>query len=325
MSMDNRSGDPGERSDLPLLSGGVALFDSGIGGLTVLRHFLDRFPGIPYAYLGDTARFPYGTKSRETILRFAREDVLFLKDLEPALIVAACFTVSSQVFPDLGEECNPLPVVGVLDAGARAACRVTKTGSIGVLATEGTIRSGAYPAVIKGIKGEGIRVFGQPCPLFAPLVEEGIIDDPIAKLVAFRYLEPFLTRHKDVDTIILGCTHYPPLKAVLESILPGMHFVDPGFELALELEESGRLRNLEGKEDPVRRFYVTDSPERFVRIGQKLLGHRIGEMPQVLTLPDPPDPARFPEIGPSTTGKGDVRFGVQDATESPEKMGVMGR
>ncbi len=325
MPMDNRSGDSGEKRDLPLLRGGVALFDSGIGGLTVLRHFLDRFPSIPFAYLGDTARFPYGTKSRETILRFAREDVLFLKELEPALIVAACFTVSSQVFPDLGEECQPLPVVGVLDAGARAACRATKSGSIGVLATEGTIRSGAYPSVIRGLAGDGLRVVGQPCPLFAPLVEEGVIDDPIARLVALRYLEPFLTRYKDVDTIILGCTHYPPLKAVLESILPGVLFIDPGFELARELEESGSLRNLESGEDPVRRFYVTDSPERFIRIGQKLLGRSIGETPQVLTLPDPPETGRPSENASETAGKADDRFAARDATGYPERMGVTGR
>lgn len=323
--MDNRSWISEGNLELPMLRGGVALFDSGIGGMTVLRHFLDRFPEIPFAYLGDTARFPYGTKSRETILRFAREDVLFLKELNPALIVAACFTVSSQVFPDLAEECQPLPVVGVLDPGARAACRVTKTGSIGVLATEGTIRSGAYPAMIRSLQGDNIRVIGQPCPLFAPLVEEGVIDDPIARLVALRYLEPFLTQYKDVDTIILGCTHYPPLKSVLELILPGVTFIDPGFELARELEESGRLKNLERRGDPVRRFYVTDSPERFIRIGQNLLGRRIDEVPQVLTLPDPIETERSGGSVPGSSGKGDGRFDVQDATGFPERMGMMGR
>ncbi|MHB1605451.1 MAG: glutamate racemase [Leptospirales bacterium] len=322
--MDRRSWISGDNLDLPLLRGGVALFDSGIGGMTVLRHFLDRFPEIPFAYLGDTARFPYGTKSRETILRFAREDVLFLKELEPALIVAACFTVSSQVFPDLAEECQPLPVVGVLEPGARAACRVTKTGSIGVLATEGTIRSGAYPAMIRSLKGGDVRVVGQPCPLFAPLVEEGVINDPIAKLVALRYLEPFLIQHKDVDTIILGCTHYPPLRAVLESILPGVTFIDPGFELARELEESGRLKNLERAGDPVRRFYVTDSPERFIRIGQNLLGQRIDEVPQVLTLPDPIETERSGKNVQESIVREDGRFDARDATELPERMGMMG-
>lgn len=270
------------------LKGGVALFDSGIGGLTVLRHFLEWFPEVSFAYLGDTARFPYGTKSKETILRFARDDVRFLLDLEPSLIVVACFTVSSQAFPELPRECDPFPVVGVLEAGARAAVRMTKTGSIGVLATEGTIRSGAYPAMIRSLGGEDVRVIGQACPLFAPIVEEGIINDPVARLLALRYLEPFLTGHSGVDTIILGCTHYPPLKPLLEDILPGVSFIDPGLELARELADSGTFPRGSGAPGTTR-FYVTDSPDRFARIGQNLMGRPIGSTPRVLTLPDPPE------------------------------------
>ncbi len=279
-------------TDRDRLGGGVALFDSGIGGLTVLRHFLEWFPGVSFAYLGDTARFPYGTKSKETILRFARDDVRFLMELEPSLIVVACFTVSSQAFPELPRECDPFPVVGVLEAGARAALRMTKTGEIGVLATEGTIRSGSYPALIESMGEKGLRVVGQACPLFAPIVEEGIVNDPVARLLALRYLEPFLTGHSRVDTIILGCTHYPPLKPLLEEILPGVTFIDPGLELARELAEKGILPTASGPAEQETHFYVTDSPDRFARIGQNLMGRPIGAVPSVLTLPEPPELAR---------------------------------
>lgn len=303
---------------------GVAFFDSGVGGLTVLRHFLEVFPGLDCAYLGDMARFPYGTKSRETILRFARENVLFLETLQPSLIVAACFTVSSQVLPDLSREFPRVPVVGVLDAGARAACRLTRSGSIGVLATEGTIASQAYPSVIRSISSDSMRVVGQACPLFAPMVEEGVTDGPVADLVARKYLEPFLKQNGDVDTIILGCTHYPPLRRTLEAILPGVIFVDPGQELAHELRQSGVLSPT-GSGRHERRFYVTDSPERFVRIGENLLGQSIGMLPEVLTLPDPPFWMPFPENGTGVSAKGDAPPDVPDAIGHPRKKEVPDR
>lgn len=306
-------------------NGGVALFDSGVGGLTVLRHFLETFPELDFAYLGDMARFPYGTKSRETILRFARENILFLATLKPSLIVAACFTVSSQVLPDLSLEFPDIPIVGVLDAGARAACRLTRTGSVGVLATEGTISSHAYPAVIGELSGNLVRVYGQACPLFAPMVEEGLTDGLIVELVARKYLEPFLSLYRDVDTIILGCTHYPPLRRTLEAILPDVVFVDPGQELADELRKSGREIGGQRESLPERRFYVTDSPQRFVRIGENLLGYPIREFPEVLTLPDPPVWTPFPETSREFSVKADDRSVAPDATVPPGKREDGGR
>ncbi len=255
------------------MTGGVAFFDSGMGGLSVLRHFLDLIPGVSVSYLGDTARFPYGTKSRETIVRFAREDARFLMQMNPSLIVAACFTVSSQAFEEFSREVSPIPTLGVLEAGARAAVRLTRSGAIGVLATEGTIRSFAYPRMITGLDPDA-QVFGQPCPLFAPLVEEGWVNGPVALAVAREYLAPFLSRYRQVDTMILGCTHYPPLLDVLRSILPHVTFVDPGRELAQEILDRNLLGNV--REDfPETRFFVTDGADRFARIGETLLARPI--------------------------------------------------
>lgn len=309
----------------PRSKGGIALFDSGVGGLTVLRHFWETFPDRDFAYLGDMARFPYGTKSRETILRFARENVLFLQTLHPSLIVAACFTVSSQVLPELSREFPDVPIVGVLEAGARAACRLTRTGSVGVLATEGTISSQAYPAVIGEMTAHAVRVYGQACPLFAPMVEEGVTEGPIAELVARKYLEPFLSVYREVDTIILGCTHYPPLRRTMEAILPDVVFVDPGQELAEELKKAGKTNGYSGNALPERRFYVTDSPKRFVRIGENLLGHPIRELPEVLTLPDPPFLTPFSETSRGFFAKEDGRSAVPDATVPPERREADGR
>ncbi len=258
------------------MSGGIAFFDSGMGGLSVLKHFLERFPGTSVTYLGDTARFPYGTKSRETIVRFAREDARFLAEMKPDLIIAACFTVSSQAFVEFSEEVRPIPTLGVLEAGARVASALTRSGSIGVLATEGTIRSNAYPRLISGID-PAIRVFAQPCPLFAPLVEEGWVSGAVAEAVSMEYLAPFLTKWKSVDTVILGCTHYPPLLPVLQKILPDVTFVDPGYELALEISNRNLVKDHPERHSTMR-FFVTDGVERFLRIGQNLLKRPMGDV-----------------------------------------------
>ncbi|MDA8059844.1 MAG: glutamate racemase [Leptospirillum sp.] len=258
------------------MSGGISFFDSGMGGLSVLKHFLELFPGISVTYLGDTARFPYGTKSRETIVRFAREDARFLAEMKPDLIIAACFTVSSQAFEEFSDEVSPIPTLGVLEAGARVAARLTRSGAIGVLATEGTIRSNAYPRLIAEID-PGIGVFAQPCPLFAPLVEEGWVVGDVAEAVSREYLTPYLTKWKNVDTMILGCTHYPPLLPVLQKILPEVTFIDPGYELAREILN----RNLvsQNPERPATmRFFVTDGVERFSRVGENLLKHPIADV-----------------------------------------------
>jgi glutamate racemase len=256
---------------------GFALFDSGMGGLSVLRHFLELFPGEDFLYLGDMARFPYGTKSREAICRFAVEDADLLVGFRPKTLVAACFTVSSQALDVLVSRYPTLRVVGMVEAGARAALAETRTGHIGVLGTEGTIRSGAYPAILSRIGGGQTRVEGVACPLFAPMVEEGWIDGEIPERIAREYLAPFVEgRLSEVDTLILGCTHYPPLLPMLRRILPHIVFVDPGRELARAEflrhrapapEKSGRIS-----------FLVTDGRERFRRVGQHLLGRPVEDV-----------------------------------------------
>jgi len=260
---------------------GFALFDSGMGGLSVLRHFLELFPGEDFLYLGDMARFPYGTKSRETICRFAIEDADLLAGFRPGTLVAACFTVSSQALDVLVSRFPALRIVGMVEAGARAALAQTRTGHIGVLGTEGTIRSGAYPAILNKIGGSQMRVEGVACPLFAPMVEEGWIDGEIPERIAREYLAPFVEgRLPEVDTIILGCTHYPPLLPMLRRILPGISFVDPGLELA----QAEFLRYLGPPRPGTGRisFLVTDGRERFRRVGQHLLGRPVEDVREIV-------------------------------------------
>jgi glutamate racemase len=259
---------------------GFALFDSGMGGLSVLRHFLDLFPGEDFLYLGDMARFPYGSKSREMIRKFALEDAGFLMEFRPRTLVAACFTVSSQALDDLVAHFAPVRVVGMVEAGAVAALSATRTGRIGVLGTEGTIQSGAYPALLRRLSGKDTDVLSVACPLFAPMVEEGWIDGDIPERVVREYLSPFLTPGSRVDTLILGCTHYPPLLPLLRKILPEVVFIDPGKELALAERSPGEGGTLGGAGQVT--YLVTDGRKRFQSVGQRLLGQPIPEVHEVV-------------------------------------------
>jgi glutamate racemase len=253
-----------------------------MGGLSVLRHFLDLFPREQFLYLGDMARFPYGSKSRETIRRFALEDAGFLMEFRPGTLVAACFTVSSQALEDLVGHCAPVRVVGMVEAGAVAALSVTRTGRIGVLGTEGTVQSGAYPAVLKRLSGRDTDVLSVACPLFAPMVEEGWIDGDIPERIVRTYLSPFLSPESGIDTIILGCTHYPPLLPLFRKVLPEVVFIDPGRELA---QAERALRGGESKSRAGGVTYlVTDGRTRFQNVGQRLLGQSIPEVHEV-TIP----------------------------------------
>ena len=257
-----------------------ALFDSGMGGLSVLRHFLELFPEEDFLYLGDMARFPYGSKSREAICRFAVEDAGLLSRYRPVTLVAACFTVSSQALDILVSRFPEIRVVGMVEAGARAALAMTRTGHVGVLGTEGTIRSGAYPAIFQRLGGQETNVFGISCPLFAPMVEEGWIDGEIPERVAREYLAPFVEgRTPEVDTIILGCTHYPPLLPMLRRILPHITFIDPGRELAQAELLRSKPRTGQGKGHVS--FFVTDGRERFMRVGQHLLGRPVEDVREI--------------------------------------------
>jgi len=252
----------------------IGVFDSGVGGLTVLKEILKALPHEGIVYLGDTARVPYGIRSREMVTRYSFDNTDFLLTKGIKLLTIACNTASSVSLEAIRKRL-PIPVIGVVGPGAKAAVSVTRNGRIGVIGTEATIRSSAYMEKIKEIDGS-VEVFGLPCPLFVSLAEEGFTDDDIALMVARRYLEDL--RGRGIDTLVLGCTHYPLLKGVISKVMgASVTLIDSAVETANEVKET--LKSLEiqnvSEEEPLRVYYVTDSPERFVRIGERFLGQRI--------------------------------------------------
>lgn len=260
----------------------IGIFDSGVGGLTVLRAVRERLPHEDTIYLGDTARVPYGTKSPATVERYALEDAAFLESKGVKLIIVACNTASALAGERLRREFK-LPLLSVIGPGARAAVRATRSGRIGVIATEATIESGAYENYIHEAGGERqLSVYSHSCPLFVPLVEEGETDSEIARLVAQKYLIPL--RDQAIDTLVLGCTHYPLLKKLIaETMGNEVRLVDSAEATASEVEnllrECGLLNDREGRGEG--RFYVTDAARRFTRIATQFLGEAIAHIEAV--------------------------------------------
>jgi len=254
----------------------IGVFDSGIGGLTVLKEIINELPDEDTVYLGDTARVPYGIRSPETVIRYSLENARFLFSKDIKLLVIACNT-SSSISLDTIKNSIPIPSIGVIEPGAKAAVQATRNKKIGVIGTEATIRSNSYTKAIKAID-ENIDVFGLSCPLFVPLVEEGWTKGDIVTMVAKRYFEEIRYKEKEIDTLVLGCTHYPLLKKVIAGIMgEEVKLIDSGVETAHEIKtllKSVGL-NREKKGIPLREFYVTDSPERFLKVGEKFLGQKI--------------------------------------------------
>jgi glutamate racemase len=249
----------------------IGIFDSGIGGLTVFKEIVAKLPEENIIYLGDTARVPYGIRSAETVTRYSFENTNFLLSQEIKMLVVACNTATAISLEAVKKE-FPLPVIGVLEPGARAAVASTKTRKVGVIGTEATINSGAYERAIKRLAPE-VEVTSRACPLFVQLAEEGWTDNDVAELVAGKYLLPF--RETGIDTLVLGCTHYPLLKAVIgRAVGPGITLIDSATETAMEVAEV--LEKLKwrgsGKGEGTRKFYVTDTPARFELIGKRFLG-----------------------------------------------------
>ena len=249
----------------------IGIFDSGIGGLTVLKELMTALPRENTIYLGDTARVPYGIRSPETVTRYSFENTKFLLSQEIKMLVVACNTASAISLAAVQKE-FPLPVIGVLEPGARAAVAATRVRRVGVIGTEATIGSGAYERAIRQID-PAIEVYSQACPLFVPLVEEGWFDNDVTELVARRYLDPL--RAKSIDTLVLGCTHYPLLKPVIGKVMgEGISLIDSATETAREVSDVLAKLNWQrpGTEAAERQYYVTDTPTRFEKIGKLFLG-----------------------------------------------------
>ncbi len=258
----------------------IGVFDSGIGGLTVVKALIEDLPAESIVYFGDTARVPYGTKSKGTIVKFSLENVEFLLRFDVKCIVIACNTSSSWALPTLRKYFK-VPIIGVIRPGALAAARQTKNKRVGVIGTTATINSGAYEAAIHRIDPT-IRVFSQRCPLFVPLVEEGWLNGTVSRTVADRYLERL--KQQRIDTLILGCTHYPLLMPTLRWVLgPLVALVDSAKQTASEVRGvlTGADALCHGAARARYRFFVTDEPHHFGELGHRFLGQVLSSVEQV--------------------------------------------
>ena len=251
----------------------IGLFDSGIGGLTVLHEIIEVLPKENTVYLGDTARAPYGTKSVETVLRYSFENTEFLVEKDVKLVVVACNT-STAIALDRLKERLELPVIGVIEPGVRQALAKTKKKKVGVIGTEATIQSGAYTKALKA-KDSKIEVYSRACPLVVPLVEEGWTDNAVVEMTVTAYLGSL--KQSGIDTLILGCTHYPLLKNAIRKFLgAGVALVDSAEEIAKEVSSVLKKKSLARKTGKgSHSFFVTDAPDRFVKVGRRFLGEKV--------------------------------------------------
>ena len=255
----------------------IGVFDSGVGGLTVAREIMRQIPNEKIIYFGDTARVPYGNKSRETVTRFSEQIIRFLNTFQVKTIVVACNTASAYALDVLEKE-SDIPMIGVVKPGARVAAEVTQNGRIGVIATRATVSSRIYVKYIQELK-KNVTIYQKACPLFVPLVEEGLLEDPVTDEIARRYLTELI--NIDIDTLILGCTHYPLIRSTLRKILgERVTLVNPAYETARELKEMlaglDLLREAPPKLGDNRyQFYVSDNAEQFVSFANSIIKYGI--------------------------------------------------
>jgi len=251
----------------------IGVFDSGIGGLTVLKALTSALPGEDFIYLGDTARLPYGTKSNEVIIRYSKENTEFLLAKGIKMLVVACNTSSAVALDAIASE-TMVPVIGVIEPGARAAVKASRNGKIGVIGTEATIASGAYTRAIQRL-GKKSEIYTRACPLLVPLAEEGWIDNEVAERTVAHYLESL--KQSGIDTLLLGCTHYPLLRAMFVQILgASVKIVDSATATAVEVRDRLRMLRLAKRgADGSQSFFVTETPDRFVRVGRRFLGPQV--------------------------------------------------
>jgi glutamate racemase len=251
----------------------IGIFDSGIGGLTVVHALLEQLPHETLIYLGDTARTPYGTKSAEVVRRYSCENAEFLAEKGVKALVVACNT-SSAVAIDTLDRQYAIPVIGVIEPGAAAAVAATRTGRIGVIGTEATIASGAYTRALRRLRAN-LEIYTRACPLFVPLAEEGWVENEAARVAARTYLASL--RRSGIDTLILGCTHYPLLRAVIAEVMgPDVRLIDSATATAAAVRRTlARQGTLRRRGDGSASFFVTDAPERFVKVGSRFLGAEV--------------------------------------------------
>ncbi|PXV90258.1 glutamate racemase [Lachnotalea glycerini] len=255
----------------------IGVFDSGVGGLTVAREIMSQMPNERIVYFGDTARVPYGSKSQNTIIRYARQIIRFLKTKQVKAIVIACNTASAYALDTVEAELD-IPIIGVVKPGAKVAAETTRNGKIGVIGTEGTINSGMYSEFLY-LRNSELTVVGKACPLFVPLVEENWIKDSVTVEVAKRYLSEL--KESEIDTLILGCTHYPLIRSTVRQVIgDGVTLVNPAYETALELKELLEKKKLintkpQKNDGSGYEFYVSDAADKFKQFANSILPYDI--------------------------------------------------
>lgn len=265
----------------------IGVFDSGVGGLTVAREIMRQMPNERIIYFGDTARVPYGSKSQNTIIRYSRQIIRFLRTKKVKAIVVACNTASAYALDTIEAELD-IPIIGVVKPGAKVAVEATKNRKIGVIGTEGTINSGIYSEFIHK-RNKEITVVGKACPLFVPLVEENWIKDSVTDEVAKRYLGGL--KESGIDTLILGCTHYPLLRSTVRKMIgDGVTLVNPAYETALELKvllEEYNMINTSNQTNDASgyEFYVSDAADKFKQFANSILPYDI-ETTKLINIED---------------------------------------
>ena len=270
MSIDNKNAAP------------VGVFDSGVGGLTVAREIMRQLPNENLVYFGDTARVPYGSKSRDNIIRYSRQIIHFLKTKGVKAIVIACNTASALALDVVREE-SDIPIIGVVEPGARAALQITQTKKIGVIGTEATVQSAMYGKIIKGLDPT-VSVIGKACPLFVPLVEEGFAKHKVTEEIIDYYLASM--KESDIDSLILGCTHYPLLRSRIRAYLGDkIQLVNPAYETAMDLKyilkESGMENAGKEGEHATYSFFVSDAADKFKQFANSILPYDIETTQQI--------------------------------------------
>ncbi|KPJ73005.1 hypothetical protein AMJ52_04445 [candidate division TA06 bacterium DG_78] len=256
----------------------VGIFDSGIGGLTVAKEIKKILPQEDIIYLGDTARLPYGTKSVEAIIQFSKENTEFLISRGAKYVVIACYS-SSSVALDILQKRYTVPIIGVIKSGAKKAVELTKTGKVGVIGTTLTIYSGAYEKIFKALDAQ-CEILGRACPLFVSLVEEGWFDHPATKLIVETYLKPL--KEDNINTLLLGCTHFPLLMKVIKETMGDINYVDASREVGLELAQELKRLDLENHEGSgFISIYLTDLSMNFKEIGERFLGEPMHNVSRV--------------------------------------------